>query len=124
MQTDLDCAHDWQLSALSQENSNLNVSLFETINSVCVRKANVLFEHFFLYLNVEEVLDAWWGQELPDDEGFIKKYPLASSALAKKLNYVDLSFYEMSHHYKLITRDEIIHVFSNLDPIITVTESV
>jgi hypothetical protein len=120
MRTSLDVAHDWQLIEFFHENSTIKIALSEITGSVTVREANILFQQYFLYLNAEEALDAVWNQDNAGDKGFVEKYHITSSALARRLSLAELPFYKNSNHYRIITRDEIIHVVSNLDPIITV----
>jgi hypothetical protein len=122
MNTDLDIAHDWVLLNANYSDGRLTTFLSDRISAELTRKATVQFDKVFHYLIAEEAQDSLWSNDFPNDVGFIKKYSTASSHLAKKLNLTFWPFYEASNHYRLITRDEVIHVFSNSDPAILVTE--
>lgn len=124
MDTELDVAHDWILENVNYSDGALIVHLFEKVSASMSRKATVNFNNVFLHLVVEEVQDSLWNDEFPEDLGFIKKYSIASSHLARKINFTFFPFYENSVHFRLITRDEIIHVFCNSDPTVTVTEAI
>lgn len=119
MNTQLDAFEDLLLREVVYDGSSLTVRLdgLDPRRAVAGH-AVVKFDHCCLHLVAEEVIDASWPQ--PESAGFLTMVE-EGDPLREALDVAALPFFDGHQHFRLRTRDEIVHVFARSEPVISIT---
>lgn len=81
-------------------------------------KFNVYFSRIFHFLLIEDALSSLFKVNDMSNSYFINEWKCGEHEISRAMKMDFYPFYEISRHYEICALDEIVHVFTNEEPII------
>lgn len=118
MNTILDNYDDLLLAHLGYDGTTLNVCVKTILGGVEVSEIQLLFDSPINFYVIEEANDAiiYQGRQELEQPGFLKVFPQKGDPMETMLSLTWLAPNADLNHFRLITRDEIVHVVSSTQP--------